>query len=139
MGEVFEEACPQYLAMGMSYEQFWDGESDMVISYRKAYELRQQEINNNAWLHGLYVWKALQCAPLFVNGFVPKGAKIEPYFDKPIDFTPPEKKPKPMSEREQKKKQAITHVEMLAARFNAQFARKRQAEQKKKNDPPGEE
>lgn len=138
MGEVFEEACPQYLAMGMSYEQFWDGEADMVISYRKAYELKQQEVNNNAWLQGLYIWKALQCAPLFVNGFVPKGAKIEPYFDKPIDFTPPEKKRKPISEREQRKQQAISHVEQLAARFNAQFARKRQAEQMKKN-PPGEE
>lgn len=126
---MFEEACPQYLAMGMSYEQFWDGEADMVISYRKAYELRQQEINNNAWLNGLYIWRALQSAPLFVNGFVPKGARIEPYLDKPINFAPPERKNKKrLSEREVKKQQAISHVEQLAARFNAQFARKRQTE-----------
>jgi len=137
MGEVFEEACPHYLAMGMNYEQFWDGEADMVISYRKAYEIRQQEINHNAWLNGLYILKALQSAPLYVNGFIPKGARIEPYFDKPIDFAPPEKNQKPMSEREQRKQQAISHVEQLAARFNAQFARKKQ--ENKKTNPPGKE
>ena len=43
MTETFEKACPEYIAMGMTYEQFWYGESSMVIPYRKAFQIRQEE------------------------------------------------------------------------------------------------
>ena len=138
MGQLFDEAFPQYLAMGMSYEQFWEQDCTLVIPYRKAFQIRQEEINNTAWLNGLYIWKALQCAPLFVNGFVPKGASIEPYFDKPINFTPEKKKPKRQTEEEIGKQNAISHMQKIASLFNAQIDRKKQAERLMTN-PPGKE
>ena len=78
--------------MGMTYEQFWQQDCSLVVAYREAYRIRQEEKNRAAWLQGLYIYKALQCAPQFVQGFIPKGTKIEPYPKQPIDFTPKRKK-----------------------------------------------
>ena len=86
--ELFDKMFPEYLAMGMTYEQFWKQDCSLVIAYRKAYRIRQEEINRNAWLNGLYIFKALQTAPVTVNGFAPKGYTPEPYPSKPFDFAP---------------------------------------------------
>lgn len=123
--------------MGMTYEQFWEQDCLLVIPYRKAYHIQQEAINYEAWLNGLYIWKALQCAPIFVNGFMPKGATIEPYFDKPIDFMPKKKRSK-AEENEQKQQNAVDFMQKLASTFNRQFAAKRAAKQQS-TDPPGKE
>ena len=61
--KVFEELFPQYLAMGMSYDQYWNQDSSLVKSYRKAFTMTQkwkyQEIDNAAWLNGRYVYLSL--------------------------------------------------------------------------------
>lgn len=77
---------PEYLAMGMTYRQFWLEDCRLVIAYREAYKLKQEEANRSAWLNGLYLAKALGSVPIFVQGFIPKGTQIEPYPGKPIDF-----------------------------------------------------
>lgn len=125
IAETLDEAFPQYLAMGMTEEQYWDKDCTLVIAYRKAYKIRQEEINYHAWLNGLYVWKALQTAPVFVNGFMPKGARVDQYFEKPIDFTPERKKPK-VPANEQKMQNGIAFMTKLAAMFNSQRDRKKQ-------------
>ena len=51
---IFDEVFPYYLAIGMSYELFWDGRPERVIPYREADILRQKRANDNAWLHGAY-------------------------------------------------------------------------------------
>ena len=79
--------------MGMTWEQFWQQDCSLVIAYRKAYRIRQEEINRAAWLQGLYVFRALQANPLIVYGFAKNGTKPEPYPDKPIDFTAAKKSP----------------------------------------------
>lgn len=73
--------------MGMTYEQFWEQDCSLVVAYRKAYKIRQEEINRAAWLQGLYVFKALQANPLIVYGFAKKDTKPDPYPNKPIDFS----------------------------------------------------
>lgn len=52
--QVFEEAFPIYLAMGMTYELYWDGRPELAVSYRKADLIRQKRSNNDAWLQGVY-------------------------------------------------------------------------------------
>ena len=92
ISELYDKVFPEYLAMGMTYRQFWHEDCRLVIAYRKAYKLRQDEINRNAWLQGLYIFKALQTAPITVNGFAPKGYTPEPYPNKPFDFTQKQEK-----------------------------------------------
>ena len=60
--EVFEECFPFYLAIGMSYAEYWEGDAKLAQYYRKAYQIKQDEINNNAWLQGVYIYDAVSTA-----------------------------------------------------------------------------
>ena len=60
--EIFEECFPFYLAIGMSYAEYWEGDVKLAQYYRKAYNIKQDEINNNAWLQGMYIYDAVSTA-----------------------------------------------------------------------------
>ncbi len=60
--EIFEECFPFYLAIGMSYAEYWEGDPKLAQYYRKAYQIKQEEINNNAWLQGVYIYDAISTA-----------------------------------------------------------------------------
>ena len=53
--EVFEELCPQYMSIGMTYDEFWNGDVSIVKFYRKAEELRYKRQNQALWLQGMYM------------------------------------------------------------------------------------
>ena len=57
--ELYNYICPYYMAMGMTYDQFWDGDLDMVDTFRTYDRLRRQRENENAWLTGIYYMRAL--------------------------------------------------------------------------------
>ena len=58
----FEESFPFYLAIGMSYAEYWEGDPLLTQYYRKAYQIKQEEKNNNAWLQGMYIYDAVSTA-----------------------------------------------------------------------------
>ena len=60
--EIFEECFPFYLAIGMSFAEYWEGDPKLAQYYRKAYQIKQDEINNNAWLQGMYIYDAVSTA-----------------------------------------------------------------------------
>ena len=60
--EIFEECFPFYLAIGMSYAEYWESDPKLAQYYRKAYQIKQDEINNNAWLQGMYIYDAVSTA-----------------------------------------------------------------------------
>ena len=60
--EIFEESFPFYLAIGMSYVEYWEGDPKLAQYYRKAYLIKQEEVNNNAWLQGMYIYDAMSTA-----------------------------------------------------------------------------
>ena len=60
--QIFEECFPFYLAIGMSYAEYWEGDPVLAQYYRKAYQIRQEEVNNNAWLQGMYIYDAVSTA-----------------------------------------------------------------------------
>lgn len=82
-GDIFDELFPDYLLMGMTPEQYWDGESSLKRAYRKAYKQRRrnEEIiaDRNAWLQGIYVRDAIDSLYVMVAGFTPKGTRAKPY------------------------------------------------------------
>lgn len=119
--KVFEELFPQYLAMGMSYDQYWNQDSSLVKSYRKAFTMTQkwkyQEIDNAAWLNGRYVYDALSVAlsALFSKNGTDSSYPKEPYSEKAKRErakTPEEKKEEFLSYwRANKKKWKEAHGE----------------------------
>ena len=58
--------------MGMTYEQYWDMSPYLVIAYRRAYKLKREIANEQAWLQGLYVYDAF--AVCMANAFAKRGA-----------------------------------------------------------------
>jgi hypothetical protein len=81
------------MAMGMTYEQFWDGEPSMCKAVRKAHKLRQEMKNQDAWIQGMYIYEAIaDLVP--VLRFSTRKEKAVPYRDKPYDFFSDEKKKK---------------------------------------------
>ena len=82
-GDIFDELFPHYLVMGMTEEQYWDGEGSLKTAFRKAYQMRMENerklADQRSWYMGQYVMAALAAVPLFVAGFNTKGARIPDY------------------------------------------------------------
>lgn len=82
--DIFTEALPYYLKIGMTYEQYWDGDTSAHRAYRKAEKMRQREANQMAWLQGAYFYEALMDASPAIKAFCKSSAK--PYRDAPFDL-----------------------------------------------------
>ena len=109
--------------MGMSYEQYWEQSPYLVVAYRKAYRLRRETENEQAWLQGLYVFDAF--AVVMANVFSKRGSKRQEYLERPIDIYQ-------LTEREKKRRQAEENAKMQAAM--EAMARKQRREKKSKGD-----
>ena len=88
--------------MGMTYEQYWDMSPYLVIAYRKAYKLKREIANEQAWLQGLYVYDAF--AVCMANAFAKRGAKKVNYLEKPVDIFPLTDAEKERREQEERDK-----------------------------------
>ncbi len=120
--EIFEECFPFYLAIGMSYAEYWTGDVTLVRYYRKAYEIRQEEINNNAWLQGLYIYDAISTAlHNSMRGLSKSKPPIQEYANKPYNFKNKEK-----SDAEKAKEVEIE--QQKAAAWMANFVRMNQSQ-----------
>lgn len=86
----------------MTYQQYWDESPYLAIVYRKAYRLKRQMQNENAWLQGMYVLDAF--AVCLANAFSKRGAKKQEYLSRPIDIFPLTKEEKKTRELEEQKK-----------------------------------
>lgn len=76
---------PFYLSIGMTYEQFWEQDVELVKFYREAWKLKQEQQNYNAWLQGMYVYEAVCDASPIFHDFAKKGTKAHPYPTKPYE------------------------------------------------------
>lgn len=87
--EILDESFPFYLAIGMSFAEYWEGDPSLTRYYRKAYQIKQEEINNKAWLQGLYIYDAVSTA--LHNALRGKNTRPREYAKQPYDFKNREK------------------------------------------------
>lgn len=115
--KAFEEHFPYYLAMGMSYEQYWTMDCALVKSYRKAARIRTKMDNERAWIQGAYIYDALcRVAPIY-HPFAKKGTKPYPWMERPYGE---EEKTEQASQapKEEEKSNAQKLFEIWAVSFN---------------------
>ena len=106
--DIFEEVFPYYLAVGMTYEQFWFDTPELTVAYRRADEIKKRRVNEELWLAGIYTAEALAST---VGNMFSKGSKYQ-YPSEPKPITVNEAKER--QEREQK-----ARMEQIKARFTA--------------------
>lgn len=64
--EYFEEQCPYYMAMGMTYTEYWEGSNELTVFFREKAKIERKRRNYDAWLQGAYMYHALLAvAPAF--------------------------------------------------------------------------
>ena len=81
--ERFYEMFPYYLSIGMTPEQYWEGDCTLTKYYRQAEELRNEKRNQELWLQGMYIYEAVCDVSPILHAFAKKGAKPHPYPSKP--------------------------------------------------------
>jgi len=118
-GDIFDQLFPQFLVMGMSPEEYWDGESSLKAAYKKAYEIRmeteQRLADRNNWYMAQYIINVLQCVPLLVGGLNVKSTTKLPQFpDKPYF-----EKFEAQKKEEARKKQEQDQMMLAMAFFHA--------------------
>lgn len=119
--ETFEKLCPFYLAIGMTYEQYWDGEPKMAKFYREAHKLKKSEKNSELWLMGAYVYEALCDVSPVLNANAKKGTKPLPWRSEPIPLTKEEIKAKKLRDEKIKYEKNKKRFEGMVALNNKKF------------------
>ena len=113
LSDIFEQLCPYYMSIGMSYDEFWNQDVNMVKAYRKAYELSEKRRNQELWLQGMYFYEALcDASPLFRFSMKKGSIKPEPYIKEPYPLTAAEVRER--EEREARKKEERLKAEFAA-------------------------
>lgn len=122
--EKFNELFPYYLSIGMTEEQYWDRDNQLVIAYRKADELRMTRKNQELWLQGAYFYDALCRVSPILHAFAKKGTKPTPYLSEAYSLT--EKQSELAHEKKSKKvfDKGKKMMEGFMAQHNQKFGRK---------------
>ncbi len=105
--ELFYEHFPFYLSIGMTYDQYWNDDCELVVYYRKANELKNARKNQELWLQGMYIYEALCCVSPVLHAFAKKGTKPHPYRDKPYPISAEEIKEHKEAMEKAKRKKAM--------------------------------
>lgn len=80
---MFERDFPYFLSIGMTYEQYWYGDTRLVYDYIEAQKFRLEQREYEMWLQGAYFREALQSALSVSEFFRAKGARPTQYPQKP--------------------------------------------------------
>lgn len=99
---MFMEAYPYYLAVGCSYDEYWNSPAWIAQSIMAAHQIKRKMQNEELWLQGYYTFAAVSTA---LSNIHLDGKKRKPnlYLDKPFDIfekTDEEKRLEAIKERE---------------------------------------
>lgn len=85
-GEYADEMCSYYMGIGVPEKEYWYGDPTHLKYYIRAHEMKNEQKNQELWLQGLYIYRALNV--VIGNALAKKGTKPETYLEQPIRITP---------------------------------------------------
>lgn len=118
--EIFEERCPVYMAMGMTYDEYWNGNPEMARFVRQTHKLRKETVNEQLWLQGIYVMRALQAVWPMFNALAGPDAEGRTYPEKPIPLTEEQAKQDEKDKEKQSMLELQAYLEGIIASQNKQ-------------------
>lgn len=114
------------MLIGMSRDEFWNGDCEAVIDYRKADELRQKRKSEDDWVLGAYIFDLLlRLSPIPVVMTDSRNVKRE-YMDKP--YWKEDKKLLNPEEQEKMAKASAEAFRIMALNANKKFKGRGQAD-----------
>ena len=117
----FYEVFPFYLSIGMTPEQFWDGDPALTKYYRKAHELQRKRRNEDLWLQGMYIYEALCDVSPLLQAFAKKGTKAHPYVDHPYSITRDDREEERKRQEQRDREKAKQYMLGKMAKINKMF------------------
>lgn len=117
-GEQFIYHFPYYLSIGMTYDQYWNEDCDLVKYYRKANELNVARKNQELWLQGMYIYEALCDVSPVLHAFAKQGTKPRKYADRPYGITGKDVKQQREADAEENRIKARIAFEAWAAQLD---------------------
>jgi hypothetical protein len=125
--EQFYEVFPYYLSIGMTYEQFWNGDPSLAKYYRQASEISIERRNQELWLQGLYIYEALCDVSPILQAFAKKGTKARPYPEEPYAITETQRR----RERDERDRKVAEKGKRMMEMFMKNFGKKDSKETQK--------
>ena len=119
--EKFYEVFPYYLSIGMTYEQFWEGDPMLCKYYREAEELRNEKKNQELWLQGMYIYEAIADLSPVLHAFAKKGTKPQPYSDAPYPITKKQRERIRLEKERQSFEKGMRFMRALTQQTNEKF------------------
>lgn len=107
------ECLPHYMAMGMTVHEYWEEDGDLAIYYRKAEEIREEKLNWQLHLQGMYVYEAICDASPILRAFAKRGTKPIPYPSVPYGVEVSDKE-----DRDAQTRKAMEVFSSWAIRYN---------------------
>ena len=93
LSEWLDKLCEYYMAMGVSFEEFWYGDYCRLKYYEQAYFNKLKRRDYDFWIQGAYFYQAISVA--LSRGF--GGDKRAEYHKQPFGYEKPEES---MSQKE---------------------------------------
>lgn len=122
--KTFYNVFPYYLSIGMTSEQYWDGDPTLPKYYREADELRRKRRNEDMWLQGMYIYEALCDVSPVLNAFAKKGTKPSPYPSYPYSVTAKDRAEEKKLKEKRAGEKAKRYMESIMAKTNKRFESK---------------
>lgn len=129
--KTFDEYCAYYMSIGMSYDDYWDGDCCKAKYYREMDKLIKKRRNEELWLQGLYIYNILiNVSPVFNPLSTRK--KPYPYFDIPIPISSDESKAAEQIRNQKKLENGKEAMRAMMIALNKQFTDK--SEERRQDD-----
>ena len=121
--------------MGMTPEEYWDGENSLKPAFRKSYRMRidneRKLADQSNWYMGQYILCAMQTGALMVRGINTKEhAELPEYPDQPFLMRLEAEKKEEVRKRkeEDQTKLAMAMFQAGIEKFNQNFRKRQEAQ-----------
>lgn len=101
------------MSIGMSYKEYWYGKPSMVVAYKRAYDYTRKKRNEEMWVQGMYIERAVTTA---ISSHFSKG-KVK-YYEEPLDIYPKTVEEKEL-EKEKARRKVIAFFDNLKQRWDS--------------------
>lgn len=122
ISDMLDKLCPYYMMIGVSYDEFWNGDYTRLKYYVEKHKLEIEKRNQELWLQGLYNFDALTTA--ISNALAKSASQRKKYPEKPYRITE-----KSEEEKQAEKEKMVDDFRSQLMALDRRFTQKHSKEQ----------